>query len=581
MKIRLSLILGDTFAFAKNPKIFVQRIRMLKHNFEKQSISWHLINHKRTCADPVCFCGGVSEQRLIHSDLPAEEETRLKNEFLNKLFATAFEGHTRSPEEKSFLLQHYAEFLIDCQQFPKAIALMFHIAHEGMSFFNRSDNFRVKQKIAREYRKAVYFDGLEKKMKCIEEYDSKVGFVVKEIREILRNKVVFWAEMCKEAPLLKQLEVDGRSLIQRIEKLHEYFVFEVKPTEEVLSSFKCTFIYASYLILTTNYLEFANSLTKKSQKMFEEKKGNVGTQQEFGLFLQISENKEKIVSHLFELTITNISKSLCTLLHMEKEELLNCNLVDIIPVEYRKSHTDAFDRYIKNVSFRNTKSPLFMPGIELPFRVDREHVVFLKVDSALRFDPVNNVTCIQSLLRRNSDDSIKFVIDLDGQLVYKETDSFQDFATCTAVKDTIAALKKEFTEKGAVGPTETKMEDEDHIFYISFSPLYHDEETRQLIKVTAKSDYFKSEKHRLENFDPTQRMKKIRNATISHQEEDSQASSSSRKDSIENVLTVLTESNSLRVEPFLTLTLFLMSAVALAWMFLVKDFFNIWSAEKY
>ena len=51
-------------------------------------------------------------------------------------------------------------------------------------------------------------------------------------------------------------------------------MLKMRPCEEALSFFKCTFIYASYLLLTTNYVEFANSLTKKSHKVLEEKKGH-------------------------------------------------------------------------------------------------------------------------------------------------------------------------------------------------------------------------------------------------------------------------------------------------------------------
>lgn len=51
-------------------------------------------------------------------------------------------------------------------------------------------------------------------------------------------------------------------------------MLKMRPCEEALSFFKCTFIYASYLLLSTNYVELANSLTKKSQKILEENKGH-------------------------------------------------------------------------------------------------------------------------------------------------------------------------------------------------------------------------------------------------------------------------------------------------------------------
>jgi hypothetical protein len=65
----------------------------------------------------------------------------------------------------------------------------------------------------------------------------------------------------------------GSQLVERIDNLHMYFSKTIKPSEEFLSLTSCSILYASYLLLTTNYLEMAHSLIKKAQKMLEERKG--------------------------------------------------------------------------------------------------------------------------------------------------------------------------------------------------------------------------------------------------------------------------------------------------------------------
>lgn len=65
------------------------------------------------------------------------------------------------------------------------------------------------------------------------------------------------------------------------------------------------------------------------------------------------------------------------------------------------------------------------------------------------------------------------------------------------------------------------------------------------------------------SFDTGNKPKHVENGGKSQRESDSQASSTSRKDSIENVLSILTESNSVKIEPFLSVTMLLLIGSAI------------------
>lgn len=96
-----------------------------------------------------------------------------------------------------------------------------------------------------------------------------MGYINKEIREILIQKVCFWREICREYSRVAELETMGRALVIRIETLHKFYMLKMRSCEEALSNFNSSIIYAAYLITTTNYLEFANSLLKRNQKSLD------------------------------------------------------------------------------------------------------------------------------------------------------------------------------------------------------------------------------------------------------------------------------------------------------------------------
>lgn len=74
---------------------------------------------------------------------------------------------------------------------------------------------------------------------------------------------------------------------------------------------------------------------------------------------------------------------------------------------------------------------------------------------------------------------------------------------------------------------------------------------------------------------------KVKNieSNIQGKENDSQSSNSSRKDSIENVLSMLMESSSLKMEVFLSFTLFMILICALVSFLISFNVFLIWDNE--
>jgi hypothetical protein len=148
----------------------------------------------------------------------------------------------------------------------------------------------------------------------------------------------------------------GRKLVYRIEDLHRYFSRTIKPSEEFLSLITCSILYASYLFLTTNFLEMANSLIKKAQKIMEEKKGELTNAIEYGLFLKVRENIGPKCKRTYCLVIDNVSATLAVAIRQEKHKLINNELSSLIPDEFSELHCRKFDEFYKISNFSNRKS---------------------------------------------------------------------------------------------------------------------------------------------------------------------------------------------------------------------------------
>lgn len=61
-----------------------------------------------------------------------------------------------------------------------------------MNYFNKCDNFRVRQQLELAFSKLSYFDDKQIKLRYIYHYDLRTGFVNKEIKEVLADKIEFW-----------------------------------------------------------------------------------------------------------------------------------------------------------------------------------------------------------------------------------------------------------------------------------------------------------------------------------------------------------------------------------------------------
>ena len=58
-----------------------------------------------------------------------------------------------------------------------------------------------------------------------------MGYISKEIREILFGKIDFWKEIVEENPKVKKLEISGRKLVNQIENLHKFYMLKMRPSE--------------------------------------------------------------------------------------------------------------------------------------------------------------------------------------------------------------------------------------------------------------------------------------------------------------------------------------------------------------
>ena len=123
---------------------------------------------------------------------------------------------------------------------------------------------KLRERLAEQLRKEDYFNERVEKYAHIYDFDFKLGYVTKEIKEILASKVGFWREICKEKPKALEIETVGEQLVEKIEALHLFYMEEMRPCELTLSNFSCSLIYASYLLSTTNYSNFATTLLKRN-----------------------------------------------------------------------------------------------------------------------------------------------------------------------------------------------------------------------------------------------------------------------------------------------------------------------------
>lgn len=63
------------------------------------------------------------------------------------------------------------------------------------------------------------------------------------------------------------------------------------------------------------------------------------------------------------------------------------------------------------------------------------------MSAVLRFDPNSNCAIVQCLLKRITNDAINFIVDLDGNVKYKETLVFEDFVNDPTVKTLLTGMK--------------------------------------------------------------------------------------------------------------------------------------------
>lgn len=250
IKIRIGQVMVTPVLAIKNPYTIMFYINKLEDDFKNDSkVHSYLFLHMQHCNALDCFCR-TSKEAL--QGRPGGSSVAAR-EVLNQVFEQCFRKHKWPSGDRYLLVHWYARFLMRNKQYLRAINLLSHLDVNQMGFFCECYNFVLKAELLAKYQKDVYFDSLGRMMELIGVYDVGLGYVNKEIREVLKNKIEFWEEMCKEAPLLSKLEVQGRLLVSRIEALHSYFMCKIKPQEEFLSHFNCTILYCTYLILTTNY----------------------------------------------------------------------------------------------------------------------------------------------------------------------------------------------------------------------------------------------------------------------------------------------------------------------------------------
>ena len=90
-----------------------------------------------------------------------------------------------------------------------------------------------------------------------------------EISAILSLKVSFWKEVAQEEPKLKEMQHSGLQVVERMYELNRFYCLKVRVYEEELNCFHATSLYATFLISSTSFKDYAKSILKQTSKFIE------------------------------------------------------------------------------------------------------------------------------------------------------------------------------------------------------------------------------------------------------------------------------------------------------------------------
>ncbi len=101
-------------------------------------------------------------------------------------------------------------------------------------------------------------------------FDGILMELARRAVEVIKLKKRFWGELGREYPRVGLLQRTGNEAVQSMYDLNGYYAREVRVKEQKLSLLDGTALYAVYLLSTTNFREYAESLIKASAKTMEE-----------------------------------------------------------------------------------------------------------------------------------------------------------------------------------------------------------------------------------------------------------------------------------------------------------------------
>lgn len=204
-------------------------------------------------------------------------------------------------------------------------------------FHERSSNVQQNQ-----YLYALQYDQLRKNMAI-------------KIHEIIKLKQAFWKEVACTNPIMVSMQDTGSKIVKKMYELNVFYGKVSETYEKRLYSFEATILYGMYLLSTTNFKEYAETIIKKTAKKLEDvESGNNAIEQTFsirivvrnrhqsylqgGQFLQDLKFEEGPTAAQYQLIIDAASSGLCKLLKYKGHELIGKELNTIVPDGYRQVH---------------------------------------------------------------------------------------------------------------------------------------------------------------------------------------------------------------------------------------------------
>lgn len=268
IKNRIDKLKKEDIAKLRNVELIQHYVALMQEEIKSPySREGFIQTHRENCSQVDCFCR--NEQLMAESgerSVKLQFGTKMEYFFIRSLYEKALK--MKSLPKREFLYNKFTDFLIENNQITEAIQMYTKLdtLEAKFFYFRWVERARLYFKIRDKLDEFDYFNVFSQEFEFVFKYDLSYLYLASEIKEILKKKVEFWKEVGKETPLMVKLQQLGSEIVQKMYELNNYYYKDIKSQEEKINNFNGTIMYAMYLLSTTNYKEYAESLIKNTSR---------------------------------------------------------------------------------------------------------------------------------------------------------------------------------------------------------------------------------------------------------------------------------------------------------------------------